>query len=101
VTLLLAGTATTMFAFLATLIIAIACRINDNIRYLRAPHLLVFIPWFSSWIMMMVSVIKIGLLNKEARCAFVDAQTGPWCVGSGDVVMIGAYIVTGAAFFEG
>ncbi|KAK0616417.1 hypothetical protein B0T14DRAFT_523107 [Immersiella caudata] len=101
VTVLLAGTATTMVAFLATLIITIAHRINDGIRYHRVPHILVFLPWFASWIMMMVSVIKIGLLNKEARCTYLDATTGPWCVGSSDFVVIGAYIVTAAAFFEG
>jgi hypothetical protein len=90
-----------MFSGVATIIIALAYRISRNIRGHRTPHVLVFIPWLAYWIMFIIAVVKIGQLNSAARCSPVDEVSGPWCTGSGDVVMIGVYIVTVIAFLEG
>ncbi|KAK0643944.1 hypothetical protein B0T16DRAFT_416903 [Cercophora newfieldiana] len=100
-TLLMVGTCTTMVSFLATLTIAIAYRINTKLALHRTPHAVVFVPWFASWVMLMVSVIKIGQLNGDARCAYSYGGPGPWCIGSGDAVMIGAYVVIVLTFLEG
>jgi len=79
-------------------------RVPHQLQHSRpshTPHLLPFVPWFAIFIMSMVAEIRIGQLNGEARCSYVDADKGPWCTGPGDAVMIGSYIVTGIAFLEG